>query len=431
MEQNLLNREQMIEESKLNQSYYFQSLLQEAMNLQLLTEAQIKRIQLELIDLMGKEVARYTNEESSSVPVEKAQELLQSITYNIGFYLKTINNNTEKLKLLQNEKINVLFYKGMEEITKRISKASELLHQIQKDTLRLNNIAYQDTIHTDLPKFFHDYNVEYGAHRLDTSADYPILYPITEYLGLEYMEEFLKSLAVEGEFIGRFQADRINQLLYDFDKEAEHMLINIYELVLMNALGCRLNDKNIYELEFNNTEIMWLQNKLQGQTEEELLLKLDAAYTQLGEELALSEEELRYGRSCLTQAAVRLCHCLKMNTLSKFFICSHEQGIIEIDAFEQGTMMENEVLRKLIIRIGGASDVVEKVSIIKDEVHSIDDLTEILDSCFEDKEYNEVLSLLGDRELAVLKKYVLSDQGGIDLKDYETEKQWQRVLLEL
>jgi hypothetical protein len=376
-------------------------------------------------------VERYTNGESSSIPVEKAQELLQSITYIIGFYLKETPDWKEKLKLLQNEKMNTLFYRGMEAIEKRKKEANKLLLQIQRDTLKLNNIAYQDTIHNELPEFFHNYDVEYGSHKLDASADYPILHPITEYLGLEYMEEYLKRLAIEGTLIGRFQADRINLLIHNFDKEAEQMLINIYELILINILGCRLVDKDIYELVLNNMEIALLQNKLQNLSEEELYLKLYEAFSQISIELMLSEEEQNYAGLFLREAAIRLSHCLQLNTLSKFFIVDQEQDILEIDSFEDGRSMENEELCEFIVKIANVADVQGKVNMIKNEVHSIEDLTEILDTCFNEEEFSEVFSLLGEPELAVLKKYILSDLGGIDVKDYDTEKQWQRVLLGL
>jgi hypothetical protein len=431
MEQHLQNREQQINEDKLDQSYYFQALLQEVINHQLLSEQQIKRLQIELVELMGKEAARYTNEESSSIPVEKAQELLQSITYCIGIYLKTIRDGKEKLRLLQNESIQTLFLKGMEEIAKRKEEASKLLEQLQKKALDLNNIAYQDTIHHDLPKFFHDYEIEFGAHKLDTGIDYPLLRPITEYLGMEYVEEYLKQLAMEDEFIGRFRADRINLLLQAFDKETEHMLINIYELVWTNVLGCWLADKNIYELELRNSDLVWLQDKLQDLSEKELFFKLEQVFTQISDELALKEEEKCYGRGYLREAAIRLKHCLKQHAISKFFISFREPRSMNLDSIEDGKNMENKELRELIHRMGEVSDLKGKVALIKDQVRSIEDLMVILNSCFYDDEFAEVFSMLGESELTVLKKYILSDRGGIEIEDFDTETNWQKILLKL
>ena len=65
-----------------------------------------------------------------------------------------------------------------------------------------------------------------------------------------------------------------------------------------------------------------------------------------------------------------------------------------------------------------------KVALIKDRVRSVIDLTELLEECFKQEEYQRVYQLLGEDELLFLKKSLLHEAGNIDLADYEPETEW-------
>ena len=429
MKQLLQNCEKEIDEKNLNQEYYFQAFINEAYNKNLLTQLHMERIQRELFELMGREVIRYTNGESSSVPIEKAEKLLNSITYIIGFSLKEEQDIRERLRLLENEKIQSIFYRGMDRIAVRRKKAYSLLCQIQGMTQEIDNIAYKDTIKRGLNKFFHDYNIEFAAYDIPADIDYPLLFPVKEYVGFEYVEEYLYKLYLENLLTARFDSDRINLLLQGFDREAEHMLINLYELVLINILGCQLLEKDIFLLEVTTPESGWLNNKLKKISGSELSALINSAWEEIRRTLQTNEEENRYAEKALQYLMNRIRNNLQTDTLSKLFLAFPTQAAEEQEILELGEQMTDEILRSLIQRIGEISDVKEKVRIIKTEVHSMDDLAELLDTCFLEEEYLEVFSMLGEAELLVLTKYVRSELGGRDIFDEDIVKPWQSVLL--
>ena len=78
---NNLEKHFVIKRESLDQTYYFQSILQEACRLKLLTDSEFEYIQLQGIQLLAKQTERYTGGESSSVKVETAQTIMHSIFF--------------------------------------------------------------------------------------------------------------------------------------------------------------------------------------------------------------------------------------------------------------------------------------------------------------------------------------------------------------
>ncbi len=421
-------REIGINPAALNQEQYFQDFFQAVCNKKLLSKEEILRIQTGLLDLFTKEANRYTNDESSSIPVETAQSLLQSITYSMGSYLKTLVDVGAQLTALKEEKISALFLLGQKTIEERVEAARQLLQRLTSGLLRIDNIAYQDTIGNGLPKFFHDYNIEFTAHEAAGDIDYPSFITITDLIGVEYMEEYLRRLCLENDFLNCYSAKDINHLLKAFDREARHMLINLFELVLINALGCKLLEKGSRSLDISPQENVWLRDKLSKLSKEERYNQLQRAFSELGRELTLSDELTAYVKPELAMLSERLSHHLDTNTLSYFFLSFSNAWQETYEYLEEGEIMEDYKLRNLIERIENTNAIADKVVLILQEVRSTTDLIELLEECFYEGDYNEVFRLLGDAELCMLEKRLLYDAGEIPAEDFEPQTEWQKIL---
>ena len=416
-----------IEESTLNQGFYFQSLLEEAIKKQLLTAEMMETLQYSLMELMAKEVERCTNGESSSMMIEKSQELLQSITYLIGVYLKTIPDMQTKLELLTKETMSVLFFRGLDEVGRMYKEAKLLLKELQDNDRKPKSIAYHDTLFQGLPEFFHDYNMEFGAHELPGSIDYPLLIPISDYLGIEMTARYLQRISLEDRIIRCFTMDRINRLLHLFDREAEHLLINICELVIINSFGCILLNKELSELAISKTEIALLQKRLSSLDKEAVWNLTTEVLTKLSDELSLSNEVRSYLQEAHTELSERLWNNCRLNRLENFFIPMDpdDEGIEE---FIDGTPMEDERLREIIQEINNLGSIEDKAALIRQRVRSMADLILILEDCFYPEEYQSLYSQLGKEELQLLKKSLQLESGSIPVEEYVPDREWQRQL---
>jgi hypothetical protein len=440
------------EESQLDQGNYFQSLLAVTMERKLISEAEMNQLQYSLVGLLTKQTERFTSGESSSVTVEKAQSLLQGICYHISVYLKSVPVMEEKINLIKDEKLEVLHRKGMNEVSGLYHKAEEKLKRLQAISIPYDNQAFQDTLYHGLTEFFHDYEPEFAPQESAGTIDYPLCIEILGSSGVEYIMTYLTQLEEENHLVSRFPKEQIAALLQGFHRDYKELLINIYELVLTNALGVVLTGKKGFDLSIDAGDREWLQKKLQGRSREELGSRLAAAYEELKHILGYEELLPGYGQKCAHQLAERLYHNLALNTLEQIFItfpekgatpittgmggvaseafdsCSPEYNMSESIFYEEGNRMEDEELRELIEILNSLRSTSEKLHEIKRTVHSLEDLTELLPICFDNEEYEEVFQLLNDTELELLLHRMEEEENPYRRKEERAE--WQNRLMD-
>lgn len=91
-----------------------------------------------------------------------------------------------------------------------------------------------------------------------------------------------------------------------------------------------------------------------------------------------------------------------------------------LEWYESGTPMRDEDLRMLIEEIRSCRFTEDKISIVKQEVRSLDDFKEIIEECFEEHEYSLALALLSPEEIKKLKEELLLKKlFGEELKEWE------------
>ncbi len=427
---NKLARVQWIQEEELDSEFYFQSLFNLICSRQLLEASEIGRIQVELSNLLGKETERYTGGESSSVKIETAQGLLQSICYQISMYLKSIPCMEKKLEVINKEKVSELFYHGMDRIISSKKEAQILLEQIQGHALRIENIAYQDTIFHGIVDFFHDYNIEFAAQDNPGSIDYPLCRTIERLTGIEFISEYLKRLWIENEFCLKFDPDKIQCLLNGFHKENVEMLINIFELIFTNALGCTLVGNDCRSLNIRPQEMTLLQNMLEGKSTQELQSLFTEQFYILADSMEIDKDR-EYFISVIPELVIRIKHNLKLHRLDRLFISFPEEGMgMEYNYLEEGILMEDEMLRKLIEELRACRYVSDKIELLRREVQSLSDMVELLEECFYGDELLEVYKNLSFAELEMLRKRIEDDQNYMSLYGDSELKEWQQKLLD-
>ncbi len=416
------------DEGILDSEKYFQSFFTEICERQLISEVQMEHIQIELLELMEKEVVRYTNDESSSIPVEKAQEILQSICFSIGFYLKSVSPMVQKLDTLRDGKLLELYHNGLTGVQNCIKESKVLYTELQKATMpELNNFAYQDTIFKALPEFFHDYEMEFAAHITQASIDYPLSEVVENLSGVEYIYAYLQRLSLEQSFLNEFTVQDINLLLKYYDEQAKHMLINIYEVILCNSFACTLLDQKLERLLLNMQELDWIKEHLSSLADAELEKSCEQVFNSISEQLNLSVELTNYNKRAYIRILPRLKHNLQTNTLNNFFVVAtaSKEGM---EAFEDGASMSDEHLRDFIEVLREIPTTAEKISLLKNTVQSQSDLIELLEECFEEDEYEEVMNSFSELEKDVLRRSLLYLGGYLIIEDYEPQKKWEEFL---
>ena len=283
-----------------NEPFSLLSFLKDAFAGGLLSIADITRLQEESLLHLAALIESFTRGESSSVRKETAQEILRSQYYTVGIFLKDAENDQEIAARLREESFESLFQKGRKQLEKEIRVARIFTERARGNMIKVSNCFYRETLTQGILLFFKKYDPDYFAHEIPGSIDYPIANQVFSLSGIEFIQAYSERLFLENCFCGCFQPDRIKRLLAAFDPEYQELFFNIFERVLLNALGCSILKKDPRELLLSDSDRTHLCDALSGYEATSFRTVLSSACSELCISLGISGE----GLSAYMQQAV-------------------------------------------------------------------------------------------------------------------------------
>ncbi|HBW36659.1 DUF6179 domain-containing protein [Desulfosporosinus sp. BICA1-9] len=199
---------------------------------------------------------------------------------------------------------------------------------------------------------------------------------------------YLRTLSLENKFLNLFPMLAIHRLLQGFNDQAKDLLINIFGLVLTNALGCVMINKPPTQLNIEPVERECLQGRFQNLSKMELINSFHEALRQLCRKLELSDSVLQnHMAEIIPELSIRLMNALENNCLDSIFI-SFKNNQQQTTIFQEGNKLEDERFRSIVDEIRECRYVSDKLAIIQKEIHSISDYMDILESyCIFDNEF--------------------------------------------
>ncbi len=312
---NGLERVPVLNRALINEEHYFQSLLEQAFDKELLNGGDIERSQYECLSLLAKKIERHTIGESSSVRVETAQSIMESILFTVSLWLKTFKNPDDALAELLTEGIDAIYQKGRIQIDTMLAAAKEL-HQ-KLELIETNNVFYRATLQDAIAGFFKLYRPDYAAHEIHITADYPLFNPLPNLLGIEFICAYLEAAAYENQFCSYFSANDIHRLLCGYEKDYEDMPINIYEQVVLTAIGCILTKAELYGLRISDA--IYLQRLFLPMSRQEITKIIDQAAQELVHRLQCPQGLAKYIKSSVPLLANVIDAAARINRLDRVF----------------------------------------------------------------------------------------------------------------
>jgi len=351
---------------------------------------------------------------------------MESIFYTIGIYLKSFPSPEMGVATLKKQPLSELHGQGGKFIRAYCEDAKNLLNAVKNNRIPIDNYAYNYTLENGIPDFFASYNIEFAAHETPGSIDYPLSNDKMELSGIEYICDYLQKLYLENQFCSNFTRNDLVYLLRGYDEHYQELLINIFGLVLTNAIGCIWTDKTTFQLNIKPPDIKVLQQKFVSKRKDELDLMLQyAASRLLGENSPSNVILQKHVTATLSDLSPKLIHALENNRLESMFIRLKENPDQPVMQFEDGIKIEDELFRTITDEIRQCRFVSDKIAIIQREIHSIADLVDILEGyCIFDDEYYEIFRSLRDTELALLSKKLPTHVIDSEFHFTENEKDW-------
>ncbi|WP_373898724.1 DUF6179 domain-containing protein [Haloimpatiens sp. FM7315] len=411
-------------DTKLIYENFFKYVLLSCNNNKLLNDKILNKIYCERIELLKLKLKYYTKNESSSIMVERAEYILHSIDYTLGIYLKTFDNLELQAGELKNKSLSDMLQNGCELIENKKLECRKLYDEIKKNKLKVDNYSYNDTIDYGLFPFFKEYDVNFAAQENPCSIDYQLYFDTMKYQGIEYMYNYLYSLSLENEFCSKFDIREICKLLKSYDKNCDELLINIFELVLINSLGRIILNQDLKSLDIDSFHIKNIKLKLGTLSFEELKEELLIYSETCCKRLNIKNNNLiKYIKKAIGQVAILINKNLKLNELEKVFISFKSGKEGEIVKYTDHSKMSNSMFKKLSEKIRDSYLVEDKIKVIKENVKSLEDLVDMLNSdCLFEEEYKVYYNSLSKMEIALLLKYMEENlnekDSGVQLNKY-------------
>lgn len=227
----------------------------------------------ELIPLLLENIPKYTSNESTSIPYDKARQLMQSILYCINGFLKSSHENH---KIAPNEKISArtAYQTGLKLAQDKILQAEDLYKDIISSFCAYENICYYDTVIKGMPEFFLRYDVRFDAANHLLTLDYPLLYEIRNINGIDLIYEYLKNIRLEQLFLKKFSKKQIIKTLSNYHNEHSELIHNVCRIIFRNALACIIVEKPFHELAVQASDLEKINRIVSRLSREELELYL-------------------------------------------------------------------------------------------------------------------------------------------------------------
>ena len=236
-----------------------------------------------LLALLSARIARYTMGDSTSVPIDTAQRLLEGIAFCVSLHRASANPAVPI-----NATLSDRYWAGVAEAKRRAKRAKLLLHQAQRGQPPVVNIGFLDTL-SALPAFFRWYDAEFFAQEIPGSIDYPLCHPVSDaLLGVEFVQDYLSRWLIESRFLRAFSEDALKRLYEQYYGDYNDLLVNLYLPVAEMAVLCALAGRSIRPLALESGELRAVSERL-AQADESAAHALLAAAT----DRALEEAGIR------------------------------------------------------------------------------------------------------------------------------------------
>ena len=309
-----------LDERKLHSRYYTASLIREAADCHILSADEVARLQSDLVLLLSNQWDRRSHGESSSVPVETAQEMMTSLLFIISLALKLYSSPERAVQALKTEALTELFEEGLKVAERNVAAARRLQKSIADNLMKTPNVFYRSTIVDGIRGFFQLYQPQFEAHEIHITADYPVLAGRPEADGIEFIEAYLRCLEAENAFCVRFRSGDIHRLLCGLTPEYGNIPLNIFEYVVLSAMGLVLVNRSPRKLDLSGDDVKTLCCLFFEKTDEEVRGVLHETVQMLYRCGLMPSSTRSYLGITMKQLAFDVKNAMKTDTMDRIFL---------------------------------------------------------------------------------------------------------------
>ncbi len=381
-----------IDSTRIDPRHYFESLVQQAAQCGLLAEREIHRIQIQLTVLAANLADTMLRGATASIRAETAQMLLDSIMFTIGAGLKALDSADAAAARIGAQPVQVLFEEGLQRVQELCAVARKLQKKILGALFETPNHFYRGTIADGINGFFKLYKPQFAAQEIHITADYPVFTGRPDADGIEFIYAYLRAIACENAFLLHFSPANVHHLMLGVSQDYASCPVNLFEPVLLSALGLILVGKPPRGLNPEAADLRRLQVMLTGLGAHEIAGKLTGAIEQLQTRFTFGAQTMQYIRMCVPKLAHNVFLSIQLHAIEKCFVIpavSDAQMEIISDFSER---MADADFRKMMNELQWMEDSDQIIHTLIDRVRSADDMIDAISVLELDAEQIKTLS---------------------------------------
>ena len=211
---------------------------------------------------------------SSSVNEEMARSMLDSIFYSLDTYLLGFHDPLYAINAVQGMAVDEMFRAGQKMVKSLVCESVALHVQAKKSRISTDNAAYNKTLDAEVHAYLEGYDYRRAGHEIVCPMTYPLSDAPSPMPGIHRLRDYLTRLVTENHFCALFEPEEKALLLESFAKHrhttTQDMQVNLYEVIVCNALGAAILGKYPGILVLTEQEIVYLTEKLHRKTTREL-----------------------------------------------------------------------------------------------------------------------------------------------------------------
>lgn len=311
-----------IKREDLDEKNYFKTLIEAGYENEMFSDDDLINLQIGMIGLLDEKVSRYTGSESSSIRKEVMENINESNYYTIGLQLKTFINPDDAIEEIKKNGLKKVYYDGRKRIDRMLDVIRVMYAKVKNNKLQTRNHIYNDTILGGIQGFLKIYDPDFNAQDMKMTADYPLYNNLAgELEGIEFIKEYVNRIYLENEFCNIFESEKIERLLYSYSMNYEDLIINIFEIVFLEVIACKLVERNAFDLEISKSELNKIYELFKGKNKEEIAIEIIKVCNDIYDELIPEKENLKeYIKKNIGNIIDIIVNGIKQNTLDKVFI---------------------------------------------------------------------------------------------------------------
>lgn len=395
----------MPDRSSLDERYYMQSVLKHGYMAGRLSDRDLASVSDQLMELLAQKAGELTDGSSSSISVETAGELMSSITFVTGVRLKEYERSEHAAEAIRERSLTDLFQEGLDSVRCKVSRARRVHWRITEGLFESPSVYYRSTVEDGISGFFRLYDPETGAHKLHITVDYPAFRGRPELDGIEFIERYLSYIEAEDSFCRLFRPEDVHSLMCGITPDYPSCPVNIFEPVMMAAVGLVICGRNVRPLELCKEDISRLSKVFHAKSLMETSMYIEKAVRLMDRELGMSRSSLRYAISCVPQMAMSVREAVRNGTLDKVFVIPVSDGHENEVKLTWGEGMSADDYSSLVSRLEAAGSSSKKADLILDSTDSMSDFADLVsDGLLDREDIRTILGRLPAEVMEVLKK---------------------------